>query len=68
MIFPMMTVDDLVEALGGTGATAVLLGLSAPAVSNWRAAGAVPPKHHYRLYRLCQERGIDWQPPASEAA
>lgn len=60
-----MTENDLIDALGGSGAVGRLLGVSGPAVSNWKARGEIPARHHYRLYLICQERGIDWQPPKS---
>lgn len=63
-----MTDCELIDALGGPQAVGRLLGISGPAVSNWKLRGEIPAKHHFRLYRLCQERGIDWQPPKSEAA
>ena len=63
-----MQVPQLIEKLGGTGAVASLLGLSPQSVSMMKAAGSIPEKHHFRLYRLCQERGIDWRPPEPEAA
>lgn len=53
-----MTVSDIIDQLGGTGAVARIFGVGAPAVSNWRAAGRFPARQHYRLFRLCRERGI----------
>lgn len=39
----LTTVDDVIEALGGTAAAAGLTGVSAPAVSNWRERGKIAP-------------------------
>lgn len=43
------TLDDLIDALGGTAAAASKAGVSPPAVSNWRSRGRVPPEHFLRL-------------------
>jgi len=37
----LTTVDEVIEALGGTAAAASLAGVSAPAVSNWRERGKI---------------------------
>lgn len=63
-----MTEAELIEALGGPLAVGRLLRISGPAVSNWKLRGEIPTRHHFRLYRICQERQIEWQPPESEAA
>jgi len=55
----MITVSDIVDALGGTSKVARLFGVTAPAISNWRAANRFPPRTHFKLYRLCLERGVD---------
>lgn len=39
----LTTVDEVIEALGGTAAAAGLIGVSAPAVSNWRDRGKIAP-------------------------
>lgn len=39
------SVDDVIEALGGTAAAAALLGVGSPAVSNWRLRGKVPQEY-----------------------
>jgi DNA-binding transcriptional regulator YdaS (Cro superfamily) len=36
------SVDDVVDALGGTASVASLLGVGPSAVSNWRARGKIP--------------------------
>jgi DNA-binding transcriptional regulator YdaS (Cro superfamily) len=36
------TVDEVIDALGGTSATAKILGFKPTRVSNWRAAGRFP--------------------------
>lgn len=37
-------VDAVVDALGGTGKVAALVGASVASVSNWRAAGRMPAR------------------------
>ena len=53
-----MTVNDVVEQFGGTAKMAEIFGVLPSAVSNWKAANRIPPRLHYRLSRLVQERGI----------
>lgn len=38
----------VIDELGGTGVVAALVGLKAPAVSNWRRDG-IPPRHWHKL-------------------
>lgn len=39
------SVDDVLEALGGTAAVALLAGVGASAVSNWRVRGKIPQEN-----------------------
>lgn len=39
----LQTADQVIDALGGTSATARLTGRKAQHVSNWRAEGRLPP-------------------------
>lgn len=55
----LATVDELLDALGGTGAVAELLGIGASTVSNWRAASEIPVGWHMRLFAECVNRGIE---------
>lgn len=52
------TVDDLVEALGGTVKVAEWAGIKHTGVSNWRSDGAIPPGWHLRLLAEAQRQGI----------
>lgn len=52
------TTGDLIDALGGTAATSRLCGVTMQAVSNWRAEGFIPERHHLVIYRTCQAREI----------
>lgn len=42
MVVRLHTADEVIDILGGTGATARLTGRTPQAVSNWRAAGRIP--------------------------
>jgi DNA-binding transcriptional regulator YdaS (Cro superfamily) len=53
------TVADLIEALGGTTATAKLCGVKPPAVSNWKKIGQLPARFFLPVMELCQSRGIE---------
>jgi len=37
----LMTVDSVIEAVGGASAAAALAGVGLPAVSNWKARGKI---------------------------
>lgn len=37
----LSTVDEVIEAVGGTAAAAKLAGVGPPAVSNWRSRGRI---------------------------
>ncbi len=51
------TIDDLIDALGGDTAVANWLGISQPAVANWKVRGQIAAGWHLRiLARLKQER------------
>lgn len=58
----MMPIDDVIDALGGNKEVAALFGVGSSAVSNWRSAGRFPERLHLRVYRICQERGIEYDP------
>lgn len=56
------TIEGLVQALGGTGRVASMVGVDAPAVSNWMARGYIPPGHHLTLTLEAWVRGLDIDP------
>lgn len=58
----IQTVDDLVEALGGTVAAGKLVGLGAPAVSGWKTRQRIPPEHYFAI---CEALEIAGKPPPS---
>jgi hypothetical protein len=51
-------VNDFVDALGGTGAVAQLLGITPTAVSNMRRRGAIPPRFYYQLEGIARARRL----------
>lgn len=57
----MMTVDEIIDQLGGTGETARKLNVSSSRVSNWRKVGRFPDSVdiHSRLTRVCAPLGIE---------
>jgi len=56
--------SDVIDALGGTAATAKLSGKSSQAVSNWRRhpSGRLPPDTFLRLMKAIRAAGYDAQP------
>lgn len=52
-------VSETVALFGGNLPTAQLCGVSAQAVSNWKAEGFIPERHHYRIFQAAQARGLD---------
>ncbi|MDP9992004.1 hypothetical protein J2W28_001032 [Variovorax boronicumulans] len=48
----------LIEALGGTFATALLANVKAPSVSGWKEKGRIPDDKLIRLAPVAEARGI----------
>src|SRR5215217_3920164 len=44
-----LTIDEILERLGGADAASRLTGVSTEAVRKWRQAGAVPSRHWYAV-------------------
>lgn len=55
---PVRTIDELIEALGGTVAVAEWAQVRHTAVSNWRTSGFIPPGWHLLLLAECSRREI----------
>lgn len=53
------SVDEFVEALGGTLKTAELFGVSGPAVSNWRGADKFPAWVLGAVRKLSELHGLE---------
>lgn len=62
----MVTLDQLIEQLGGSATVARECGVGVSAVSNWVARGGVAAQHRVTLWRRATEAGIDWTPPGAE--
>lgn len=69
------TVEELIAALGGTGAAAQALDATSNKIVNWRAAGRLPSRLYFVHRRILNERGINAAPgmwgfelPESETA
>lgn len=52
------TVDQFIEALGGTGKAADAFGVTSPAISNWKRTDRFPAWVHGRVLSLAQENGL----------
>lgn len=53
-----MNTNEIVEALGGTNATAALAGVRPPSVSEWRKAQRIPDDKLIRLAPMLHSRGL----------
>jgi hypothetical protein len=58
MATEVQTASEVIDALGGTGATARLTSKSNQAVSNWRATGKLPADTYYALNGELEKLGI----------
>lgn len=58
----MLTVDELLDALGGNQKVAETLGASANGISNWRMRGKVPARYEIRVWSMALSSGLDWEP------
>ena len=63
----VMTVPELILALGGAAKLAEALGLKRTAVANWATRGAVPREHHLVVWQMALEAGLPWEPPGADA-
>lgn len=57
-MFDITSIDELIEALGGDTAVASELGISQPAVANWKVRGEIPGGWHMRLFARVTARGM----------
>jgi hypothetical protein len=53
----LTTVDAIIDALGGSAATAAIVGVGPSAISNWKARGGIPPDKFMILERALTDRG-----------
>ena len=56
------SVDQLVDAWGGTNKFAEWADVGPSAVSNWKAQGYVPEGYHLRLFLDARARGLEVGP------
>lgn len=56
MAYDINTIPELIEALGGDTAVARWLGISQPAVAQWKARGAIATGWHMRLLAELRRR------------
>ena len=54
----LKSVGEIIDALGGPSAAASLAGVSAPAVSNWKAKGAIPARLFFVFSGELERRGL----------
>lgn len=62
----MVTVRELISALGGPKAVAEHCAVSAQAVTNWQSRDHIPARHHLTLWRLAQQHRVTWRPPNAD--
>lgn len=62
MSYEITSIDELVATLGGDTAVAEWLGISQPAVANWKARGTIGSGWHLRLLAEVRRRGITIDP------
>ena len=60
----LQSVRDIVDAFGGTKATADWANVRMSAVSNWLALDEIPPGWHYRMDMELRSRGFRISPRA----
>ena len=75
----LTTVDEVIEALGGTKAAADAVRVLPSAISNWKARGSIPSDKYFAISASLRDRGerepspavfgfAEPAPPAGEAA
>ena len=67
MLPAMMTLTELINALGGPSVVAKACGNVNPsAVTNWVRRGAIPAQRHIAVWQMAQDAGLAWAPPKAE--
>ena len=61
-----MNVSDLIDGLGGVVALARACGVTAQAVSNWKAEAQVPARHTILVWTMAKRAGLPWRPPGCD--
>jgi hypothetical protein len=57
-----LTASDVIDALGGTGATARIARRTPQTVSNWRLVNKLPPQTFLTISQELRSRGMDAPP------
>ena len=60
----LITVEQVVEALGGTNATAAIAHIGPPAVSNWKSRGQIPSDMYFVLLEALKRSGKPMPDPS----
>lgn len=58
----LQTVDEIIKALGGSGAAAAATGVEPSAVSMWKARGKIPPNRFLAISKLLLKGGYQADP------
>jgi len=61
-MYDITSIEGLIAALGGDTAVAAWLGVSQPAVANWKARGDIPGGWHMRLFARVVQMGMTIDP------
>ncbi len=61
-MYDIMTIEQLIEVLGGPGILGRKFGISQEAVSNWVSRGNIPGGWHVQLYAMAARDGLTIDP------
>jgi len=61
-MYDIQSIEGLVSALGGDTAVAAWLGVSQPAIANWKVRGEIPGGWHMRLFARVVGMGLTIDP------
>ena len=61
-MYDINSIEELVDALGGDTVLAAELGMSQPAVANWKVRHQIATGWHMRLYAEVCKRGLTINP------
>lgn len=62
----MLTLDALIEALGGPTRVAQRRGVTTAAVTNWVARGQIAAEHRIAVWGMAVDAGLDWRPEGAD--
>lgn len=61
-MYDITSIEDLINLLGGDTVLGEHLGISQPAVANWKVRGQIGSGWHLRLYAEVRRRGMTIDP------